>query len=135
MLLASALNRGISPRGDFLCLGHWLRIWRPCAVHMRSDEHLTLFPIYLSLFVVFTLCCRLEFRHMYDFHSRLRHITLQKQNDFPTEQTLSVFVAWRRKKNIQLWTTIASCQKLNSVNKFKTLFNCFGSIPCYLHDV
>ena len=42
MLLASALNKGISPGmtdpfsifpgGDFLCLGHWLRTWRPCAV-------------------------------------------------------------------------------------------------------
>ena len=68
MLLASALNRGISPGisglfsifpgGDFLCLGHWLGTWPRAQYYMRSDEHLTLFPIYLSLFVVSTLWLR-----------------------------------------------------------------------------
>ena len=66
MLLASALNRGISPcisdassifpGDDFRCSGHWLRTWRPCAVLHAQWQTLTLFSIYLSLFVVSTLC-------------------------------------------------------------------------------
>ena len=69
ILLASALNRSISPGtsdhflifsgGDCLCLGHWLRIWRTWRTLTNADEsrtnRITLFPIYLSLFVVATL--------------------------------------------------------------------------------
>ena len=73
MLLTSALNRSISPRisnhilifpwGDCLCLGHWLRTWRPWriltnAVESRTNR-LTLFVVHLSLFVVSTLWCRI----------------------------------------------------------------------------
>ena len=43
--------------GKCFCLGHWLRTWRHA---WRADEsptnRLTLFPIYLSLFLVSTLC-------------------------------------------------------------------------------
>ena len=74
MLLASALSRGISPRyswpifyvsgGDFLCLGHWLRTWQPCAAlhaHWRTPYAFSYLPVSLcslyslSEFHVFTI--------------------------------------------------------------------------------
>ena len=68
MFLASALNRGIHPPeilknitntgGKCFCLGHWLTTWRPWRIMTNADEsptnRLTLFPIYLSLFIVST---------------------------------------------------------------------------------